>query len=214
MVCFTFAVGLCTFIFGIHQFRTAQIWKRNEFLSKEVSEFLSDKSVLDVLSMLDYSGKEISVGDNTPPIKVYWTANEITSSADRELCIGLDEALRYNSGDRGFSKSETVIRDRIDTYFYYIQRFAIFIHNNLFTATEIRPYLEYHIGLLNGMTKHSQGYHDALYHFLVVYGYDRSIAFLNQFPHVKEIDRYIGEARLLVAHDGRVRSETESGRLV
>ena len=41
-------IALIVFCFGVWQFRVGQIWKRNEFLAREIKDFLDDKYVQEI----------------------------------------------------------------------------------------------------------------------------------------------------------------------
>jgi hypothetical protein len=195
LVLITALVALGSFVFAIWQYTNAQVWKRNEFLAKEVGEFFADPAVIDVEGMLDYTGECFVGGEGDKRIKiyVYHSTDGMRPNTKNEYSVLLSDALHYHDDGPVFPP-ELKIRKRFDTYFYFIQRFSAFIDNNLFTKDEIYPYLEYHISLLNGRRDHSTGYHKALYNYLILYDFLRGVKFLGQFPRAEFVQRYIDEA--------------------
>jgi hypothetical protein len=192
----TLFIGLGSFSFAMCQYRSTQIWKRNEFLANEIKLFYSDKAVVDVEGMLDYNGESFIDGDgkNQITITVYHLQNMIQKEMPGIFYVNLAKALHHHS-EGSVSEPELKIRKRFDIYFYYIQRFSIFIQNGLFTQKEIYPYLEYHISLLNGLRDHSKGYHKALYNYLILYDFDRAVEFLGQFTRADYVRLYVDEAK-------------------
>src|SRR4051812_40229289 len=54
------AVGaLVAFIIGLAQYRRSQLWKRMEFLGKEIKAFLSEATVRNALLMIDWGSRRI-----------------------------------------------------------------------------------------------------------------------------------------------------------
>jgi hypothetical protein len=198
VVVLTAAIGLGTFIFGFIQYQTNQRWKRNEFLAKEIHDFLCDKCVIDVLKMLDYTGGTIYEDENGVEIgiRVYHGVDNLKNpvKVGSEFIVDLGNALHYH-GDGVVYPAEEIIRDRFDIYFDYLTRFSVFMTNKLFTKAEIFPYIEYHLQLLGGMRNHSAGYHEALYTYVILYDFNRVIAFLDQFERASFIQPYIDQAQ-------------------
>jgi hypothetical protein len=196
LVLITVIPALGTFIFAILQYRNAQTWKRNEFLADQINKFYYDQYVIDVEGMLDYTSRSFQdeEGDSKITITVYHSQEDIPKNSIETHSVNLGTALHYHL-DGPPQLEELKIRERIDTYFYYIQRFAIFIQNGLFTKRELYPYLEYHISLLNGLRDHSAGYHEALYNYLTLYDFDQAVKFLGQFKRAKFVEEYIDRAR-------------------
>src|SRR5262245_17038 len=58
-----------TFRQGLAQWERAELWKRQEFVAKEIKEFESDPTVRNVFRMLDYSSRRVNLelDDKLPP---------------------------------------------------------------------------------------------------------------------------------------------------
>lgn len=95
----------------------------------------------------------------------------------------------------GVSDAAQELRDRIDIYFSYIERFCTFQSNKLFKKEEITSFLRYHIDLMNDQKPHSKGYHEKLFEYLILYDFDRAVAFLESYPQSPLVKRAIRQAR-------------------
>jgi hypothetical protein len=200
-----FLLALLTAIFGVYQYYHAQVWRRNEFLAKEIDTFFSDPCVEDILGMLDYQGKEFQfdISSSSRRVIVYHAVESLPERGDGSdvYLVNVRDALHHHEvGSVTYIEQE--IRDRLDVYLSYLERFNIFIRNGLVTAKEVERYLHYHIRLLMGRIDHSQGYHSAFYEYVVRYNFDQALDFLRRFSPDDRILDFILEAQRKAARAG------------
>lgn len=189
-------IALIVFCFGVWQFRVGQIWKRNEFLAREIKDFLDDKYVQETISIFDYIGRKLDAKHDNKSITiiVYHNRDDLPSSTETKWYVNLSDALRYHQ-DGPISSAEREIRDRIDKYFTYFERLYVFQQNGLFTNKELTPFILYHVELFNGNKSHSHGYHKNLFAYLVLYDFRWALQLLESYPQTDEIKCYISDAR-------------------
>lgn len=132
--------GLILFGIGFKRYNKDQIWKRNEFVAKEMKDFMSDKMVINAMFMLDWGERYIELFPNKS------TYEERFAKVDREI---LKSALQFHDlrskveGEVRFTEIEVAIRDTFDQFFLYFERFYHFIEAGLITSNELKPYLNY-----------------------------------------------------------------------
>jgi hypothetical protein len=86
------------------------------------------------------------------------------------------------------------IRDRFDAVLSYFEQFEIYIQKNLCSRDDIGPYINYHIKLFNGQVAHSQGYHEALFTYIVLYEFALAQKFLSRFEQAPAIPEAVRAA--------------------
>jgi hypothetical protein len=134
--------GLSLFLIGLRRYTKDQIWKRNEFVAKEIKDFDSDKMVRNTMYMLDWGERSIELFPDKPQYE------ERFAKVNREI---LKLALQYHglrtkeSGKDRFTPVEVAIRDHFDHFLFYFERFEQFIEAGLITPQELKPYLKYWI---------------------------------------------------------------------
>src|SRR5688500_70399 len=138
--------ALYLFFHGFKRYEKDQIWKRSEFVSKEIKEFLSDTMVRNTMYMIDWSRRKIELYPHKP---TYYEKFEIV---DRKLLRSalihhVQKPIKYN--DEKYVESEVAIRDNFDHFLGYLERFEQFIVAGLITANELRPYLIYWINAIS-----------------------------------------------------------------
>jgi len=158
------AGALYLFFVGIKRYSKDQVWKRSEFIAKEIKEFTSDKKVIASLYMLDWSARYIEL---FPDKEKY---DERFHKVDRAILILAlqihEDRIKVGSEDR-FTRVEVAIRDHFDQFLFYLERFSLFIELNLISADELKPYLEYWIlGIANDIESELR---DALYRYIKFY---------------------------------------------
>ena len=190
-------VTAAVFIFGLLQYRKSQSWKRNEFLAKEMKEFLYDKLVQDTLYMMEYYGRRlnVTVGGKQISIYVFHNEEELPADSELEMHTSLHNALRSGNTATEITDAEQQVRDRFDRYFSGLERFQTFQTNKLVTKDEIGSYLDYHFRLVNGLVDHSRGFHEVLFRYLACYDFDRALQLLASFPQSTDVKRYSDAAR-------------------
>jgi len=122
------------FFFGYRQYKRAESWKRTEYVAKQYKEFSDDLSCQTAMCILDGEDR-----------KFFYENNKDEESYDFDNDV-LGKAL--SSKKRKLSEPELHIRDSLDQFFVYIQRFERAIRNRLISQRDVYPYFGYWIGLL------------------------------------------------------------------
>ena len=121
--------------------------------------------------MMDYLGYEINFGTIEKPnnIRVYHTPEQVDQGT-MDGTTDIQTALGFH-GTPGWDPSpvDVAIRDEFDTVLLYFEQFEIYIQKELCSPDDIEPYINYHVKLFNGQVPHSQGYHEALFTYIVLY---------------------------------------------
>lgn len=128
------------FSIGLSQYRTAQRWKRAEFMAAEVKAFMSEPCVATALLLIDYS--EIALGRDGR-----------RASATGDLLVVKDETLvralaihTAFAGDiESFSEEEMLAREAFDAFFTGLERFEHYLETDLVSADDVRVHLQYWI---------------------------------------------------------------------
>src|SRR4051812_42157700 len=134
--------GFSLFIVGLRRYKKDQIWKRNEFVAKEIKEFTDDKMVRDAMFMLDWGSRYIELFPNKAK------EDERFAKVDRrtlKAALIFHELRIKEPGKDRFTSTETAIRDTFDHFLFYLERFDHFIEARLISPAEIKPYLKYWI---------------------------------------------------------------------
>jgi hypothetical protein len=152
--------GLTLFIIGLIRYTKDQIWKRNEFVAKEIKEFLSDKQVQNAMYMLDWGKRKIELFPDNP---IY---NERFAIVDRNK---LNTALQSHKINRRFDKIDVAIRDDFDRFLGYFEIYERFIDRKLIYEADIEPYLRYWIQTISHDIE--QPVRNTIHHYINEYGY-------------------------------------------
>jgi hypothetical protein len=85
--------GLGAFVAGLIQYRSAQLWRRKEFIGREIKNFLDDRVVHNALLMIDWNSRRIPFDAAAP--------REIWPKVTRETQIAALEphSLRPNPAE-------------------------------------------------------------------------------------------------------------------
>ena len=140
------AGGLYLFFIGLKRYLNDQIWKRNEFVAKEIKEFTSDKMAQNIMSIFDWGSRYVELFPNKP------NYDDRFVKVDRQI---LKSALQFHeirdsdSSKKRFTPTEVAIRDNFDCFLFYFERFEHFIEAGLITAKELEPYLRYWIDTIS-----------------------------------------------------------------
>jgi hypothetical protein len=131
--------GGIAFGFGLRQYRSAQTWKRLEFVAEQTDAFFKNESVQNVLLMLDWNGRDLDLFHDGKTLNV----------VNYEI---LEEALKIHEEKPGghFTDVEAAIRDEFDVFLGGLTKFENFIEAGLITAEDVRPYIEYWVKVLSG----------------------------------------------------------------
>jgi RNA binding exosome subunit len=154
------AGGLTIFIIGLIRYTKDQIWKRNEFVAKEIKEFVSDKQVQNMMYMLDWGKRKIELFPYDPDYEKRFAI--VTRSV-------LNAALQSHKIKHKFSKVDVAIRDSFDQFLGYFEMYERFIKRKLITSNEIEPYLKYWIQTISEDIE--QPVRETIHHYINEYGY-------------------------------------------
>jgi hypothetical protein len=133
------------FFEGLQRYKKDQIWKRNEFVAKEIDKFTSDRMVRLVMSILDWGNRYVELFPDRP---IY---EERFVRVDRNILKLAIQHHNYRSPDAEqirFSRTEVAIRDYFDQFFSYFERFDQFVVAGMITTSELAPYLKYWINVI------------------------------------------------------------------
>jgi hypothetical protein len=138
---------------GLFQYRSAQQWKRAEFLAGEMRTFFSTPGVAKATTMVDWGYRNVNLFDQLTPFTQWPVVDRGLQSqallphplVDRYA--GSDSAAAPDSSgaERGFTMEQAMIRDCYDTFLDGLERFSSYVTAGLVSARDLRPYLGYWI---------------------------------------------------------------------
>ena len=168
--------GLYLFFEGIKRYKIDQVWKRSEFVAKEIKEFTSDQMVRNTMYMIDWGTRKIELFPDKPDYADRYV------KVDRKL---LKQSLVHhihripNPGESCFTPEEQAIRDHFDHFLSYFERFDQFIDAKVITAEEIEPYLRYWVrAITEGIEEEVR---EALYIYIEKYEFDGTKKLFEKF---------------------------------
>ena len=168
-----FIISLILLVKGIYEYSKAQKWKKAEFISKEIKDFLSDLDIKRALIMLDWNSNELDLKTNEIPgkSKLYFDDNLIIS------------ALQTHLQSPVFSDEEAVIKGIFDIFLDRLTMFDIYIETGLIRTKDIKPYLIYWIQIIADKqnNRKSTDVKDQIWKYIDEYGYERIRLFCNRF---------------------------------
>lgn len=181
-------VTIITITIGILQYRKAQKWRRQEFLSKQIHDFFDDYYVDRALIMLDWNVYDITNNEGMFLFK-YKSSMLKDALEDHEKRFE-----RLKTDDDLFSYEEKLIREIFDKFLLKLGIFKNNIDNNLYSFKEIRPYLVYYLDIINGINTHSmleKEEIESLMNYVNSYGFEPEKKLLEQseFFHKQHIIR-------------------------
>jgi hypothetical protein len=169
--------GLMAFVVGLLQYRTAQRWKRLEFVATEIKQAFAEPRISLALQMLDWNANvyDLRSSESDGP--------ELSTVlvGDAELQRAM---LPHPERLDGFSVSEVRIRSAFDTLFEFIRRLEHFIRAGLLKPADLEPYLRYPLSRLCSTTngKTPQVLH-SLWQYISFYGYREVTSFVRRLGH-------------------------------
>ncbi len=180
--------GVILFVIGFSRYKKDQIWRRSEFVAKEIKDFTSDKMVLNTMFMLDWGERKIELFPDKP------NYDDRFAKVNRTI---LQSALIFhklrtrNPGEDRFTPVEVAIRDNFDHFLSYFERFEQFIVARLITAEEIQPYIDYWI--ITIADELEENTKEVLYNFINEYKFRGTQNLFNRYnkkilPKVKSSD--------------------------
>jgi hypothetical protein len=163
--------ALTLFIVGFIRYRNDQIWKRKEFVSKEVKEFINDHTIHNCLLMLDWDTRNIELYPKHPDF-----SKRFVVIGRKEMISALMVHGRLKSR---FTPDEAVIRDSFDYFLDRISGFEHFIQTGLLKASDLEPYLRYWINTI--AEELPEPFRSTLHHYIIGYGFNDVISFFHRF---------------------------------
>lgn len=141
-------------ILGVQTFMNTERWKRAEFVSREMKEYLANPRVQNALSMIDWSIRRLPLLPPSAPnggsvvVDRAMGTRALTPhtvidptdgvTGDREATSATDRVVR-------FTPEQAAIRDAFDAFLDGLERFGSAVESRLCTVAELRPYLAYWI---------------------------------------------------------------------
>ena len=162
--------GLVAFIIAIAQYRSAELWKRVQFVGEAVRAMKSDGAFVNICIMLDSASREVRLFPERESVKDQY----VTVSQQ-----SLARALRpYSDGDP-FTETESRIRDNFDGFLDHLEQFQQFVKKRLVDVDSFRPLLAYVIDLIRHPSAelNVKG-ESALWHYINEYGFLEAREFL------------------------------------
>ena len=173
-------VAVIAFLMALHQWRTAQQWKRAEFVASEVKDAFSDPSVRTVLYLLDWNARYYDLrekDDGPTELKKVLINDEMLTRALRIHWEG-ESGEELQKGKAGFTPTEERIRVVFDDFLGRLQRFAHFKEAELISNDDILPYWRYWLQAMTIPEPHrkSAAVLKAIWRYVNAYGYADVIA--------------------------------------
>lgn len=128
------------FIIGFIRYRKDQLWKKKEFVSKEIKDFFDDATVHNCLLMLDYDTRYIELYPKHPEF-----AKRFAIIGRKEVTSAL---IPHGKFKQKYSRDESLIRDCFDHFLDRLGRFEHYIQANLIKSSDLEPYLRYWINTI------------------------------------------------------------------
>jgi hypothetical protein len=164
-------IAVPTFVIGLMQYRSAQRWKRVEFLAGEAKKFFSDPVNKKAMKMLDWNGRPIIFDkpDGSKQVEIIdWN----------DLAI----ALRPGTDDRSsteFDELQVELRDIFWDFFDALSDFEIYIKTGVVSEKEVKPYVIYWVHHIN--EELSGNLKTSILGFLECYGYQEVLDLLKRY---------------------------------
>jgi hypothetical protein len=139
------------FLAGLQQYRSAQQWKRAEFVANEMKELQGDTKATMALSMIDWESRDFKLkpGDSTPTrVTREMQCRALlphTIASPSQQSDTQSSAARDGAQLKGFSEAEADIRDCFDSLLDWLDRFGSYLQTSLLTAKDMRPYIGYYV---------------------------------------------------------------------
>jgi hypothetical protein len=125
-------IGVLTLVFGVVEYRKAQIWHRAEFIAEEMRHFESKLEVRETMKMIRWDGTNVKLFPEQPQGKdTSWVDNDVLRSALQPTAIAFKA-----------EGAEARIKDYFDVFFESLERFEHFIRAGLVDKKDLEPYLD------------------------------------------------------------------------
>ena len=168
-------VAVIAFLMALHQWRTAQQWKRAEFVASEVKDAFADPSVRTALYLLDWNARYYDLRekeDGPTELKKVLINDQMLTRALRIHWEG-ESGEGVQKGKAGFTQTEEWIRVVFDDFLGRLQRFAHFKEAELISNDDILPYWRYWLQVMTIPEPHRKSGEvlEAIWRYVYAYGY-------------------------------------------
>jgi len=159
------AAAVAAFVVGLWQYRTAQQWKRAEFVAAEMKAFFADAQVATALILIDYS--EIKLD---PSGRISKTGRRFD---DAMVISALAVHTKFAGEIEKFGEEEMQARLAFDALLTGLERFDHYVRAGLIEIDDLKVYLDYWIDKMGNPAKgwKAAAFYDALADFVNGYGY-------------------------------------------
>jgi len=131
--------GIVVFVLGRREYRSAQQWKRSEFLVAEVDKFFAQPRVMTALLLIDYS-EILLLPDGQRPTAPSPDAQLYT---DALMTSALRVHTEFKNETEEFDPQEMVAREAFDEILTGFERFGHHIRIGLIDKADAKVYLGY-----------------------------------------------------------------------
>lgn len=150
---------------GLAQYRTAQEWKRAEFVAAEMKAFFADPQIATALMLIDYS--VIRLDGDGKRSKDGWVFD------DEKIVRSLAVHTKFTGEIEKFGVDEMVARMAFDSLLTALERLDHYLKTRLIELKDLKVYLEYWIDKMGNPATgwKPPAFYDALSSFIKAYGY-------------------------------------------
>jgi hypothetical protein len=166
--------AIIIFLIGLFRYRKDQTWRRQEFIAKEIKEFQNDSAVKNVMLMLDWEIRYVLLFPDRPIVENRY----VRVDADLFLSSLATSPQNLKNNRAYYKEEEVAIRDSIDIFLGYLDKFNVYITATLISKSEIFPYLKYWIETINERIPKEN--RQALFDYISMYGFDGAEKILMQ----------------------------------
>jgi len=187
---FISAIGLAVVVFT---YRRNEMWKRAEFLAREMKEFFGLARVQKALVLIDWGERRFDLLEGNPPggpsvavtraIQVRGLLPHILLTndvADPEMTVSDD-----SSSQDKFRQPQVAIRDCYDGFLDGLERFASYAQTGLISVSSLRPYIGYWIEDIASPTENREdaAWCATLVTYINFYRFDGVLWLFNEFGY-------------------------------
>jgi hypothetical protein len=161
--------GVIAFVLGRREYRSAQQWKRSEFLAAEVDRFFAEPRVATALLLIDYSEIRLAADGR----RAGTAAADTYVLTDALLTSALRVHTEFRNDTERFDPPEMLAREAFDELLTGFERFAHHIQIGLIDIADAKVYLGYWVEKLAdpGSDWKPPAFYSALARFVDAYQY-------------------------------------------
>jgi hypothetical protein len=186
------SIALFTFASGIRQRERAEVWKRTEFLAKEMEKVFSEPMIRNALTMIDWSDRKINLFAEDevgyagfPRVSRETQIRALIPHLDLAQSTSWGAAKQGNMPQRRsrFTEPEVRIRDCYDRLLDQLERFGSYSDAELVSTQELGPHFDYWIKnfVVESTDPWEQAWTYALIRYIHEYGYRHVVSLFAKF---------------------------------